>query len=167
MQTVQKLQPNYRLQRVAFTAEMLSRIENEHDFLNRIIFTDEAKFHVSNKVNISTTAEFLAQIKPHAVQEVERNSPKINGRGFPIAWPPRSPDLTPLDYFFWGYVKHKVYSREIRGAEDFRASINAAIATVTTEIPQRTWLELDYPLDILRATKGDHVEVHRFFNKNL
>ena len=27
------------------------------------------------------------------------------GRGGPISWPPRSPDLTPLDFFFWGYVK--------------------------------------------------------------
>ena len=24
------------------------------------------------------------------------------GRDGPIAWPPRSPDLTPLDFFFWG-----------------------------------------------------------------
>jgi len=24
------------------------------------------------------------------------------GRGGPVAWPPRSPDLTPLDYYLWG-----------------------------------------------------------------
>jgi len=24
-------------------------------------------------------------------------------------WPPRSPDLTPLDYFLWGYLKGRVY----------------------------------------------------------
>lgn len=27
------------------------------------------------------------------------------GRSGPIAWPPRSPDLTPLDFFFWGHKK--------------------------------------------------------------
>ncbi|GBM71395.1 hypothetical protein AVEN_248594-1 [Araneus ventricosus] len=54
----------------------------------------------------------------------------------------------------------KVYSREIRDVEDLRTSIAAAIATVTKEMLQRTWLELDYQLDILRATKGAHVEVH-------
>ncbi|GBO45020.1 hypothetical protein AVEN_201354-1 [Araneus ventricosus] len=43
---------------------MLSRIENEHDFLNHIIFSDEATFHVGNKVNISTTAEYGAQKIP-------------------------------------------------------------------------------------------------------
>jgi hypothetical protein len=25
-------------------------------------------------------------------------------------WPPRSPDLTPMDFFFWGYLKSKVYT---------------------------------------------------------
>jgi hypothetical protein len=31
------------------------------------------------------------------------------GNGAPIAWPPRSPDLTTLDLFVWGYVKNLVY----------------------------------------------------------
>lgn len=26
-----------------------------------------------------------------------------------IRWPPRSPDLTPLDFFLWGYLKENVY----------------------------------------------------------
>ncbi|KYN15063.1 hypothetical protein ALC57_12726 [Trachymyrmex cornetzi] len=28
-----------------------------------------------------------------------------------IEWPARSPDLTPLDYFLWGYLKSKVYAQ--------------------------------------------------------
>jgi hypothetical protein len=31
------------------------------------------------------------------------------GRAVPIAWPPRSPDLTPLDFFLWGFVKDRVF----------------------------------------------------------
>lgn len=31
------------------------------------------------------------------------------GRNGHIAWPPRSPDLTPLDYFLWGALKQRVY----------------------------------------------------------
>lgn len=31
------------------------------------------------------------------------------GRLGPIEWPPRSPDLTPLDYFLWGFLKDKVF----------------------------------------------------------
>ena len=26
-----------------------------------------------------------------------------------INWPPRSPDLTPCDFFLWGYLKSRVY----------------------------------------------------------
>ncbi|CAK1581022.1 unnamed protein product [Parnassius mnemosyne] len=29
----------------------------------------------------------------------------------PIRWPARSPYLTPLDYFLWGTMKHRVYSQ--------------------------------------------------------
>ena len=36
----------------------------------------------------------------------------------PIKWPPRSPDLTPLDFFLWGQLKTLVYSTPIRGPED-------------------------------------------------
>lgn len=32
------------------------------------------------------------------------------GRGGPIAWPARSPDLNPLDYYLWGHLKQYVYS---------------------------------------------------------
>lgn len=31
------------------------------------------------------------------------------GRHGTIFWPPRSPDLTPLDFFLWGYLKDKVF----------------------------------------------------------
>lgn len=31
------------------------------------------------------------------------------GRLGPISWPPRSPDLTPLDFFLWGYLKDRVF----------------------------------------------------------
>lgn len=31
------------------------------------------------------------------------------GRNGPIRWPPRSPDLTPLDFFLWGFLKDRVF----------------------------------------------------------
>ncbi|XP_026828441.1 uncharacterized protein LOC113562655 [Ooceraea biroi] len=32
------------------------------------------------------------------------------GRGGPVGWPARSPDLTPLDFFLWGILKDMVYT---------------------------------------------------------
>lgn len=30
----------------------------------------------------------------------------------PLAWPPRSPDLNPLDFFLWGHITSTIYRRE-------------------------------------------------------
>jgi hypothetical protein len=34
---------------------------------------------------------------------------RIVSRGFDVEWPPRSPDLTPCDFYLWGVVKDMVY----------------------------------------------------------
>ena len=34
----------------------------------------------------------------------------VIGLGHDVEWPPRSPDLTPCDFFLWGYLKNKVFS---------------------------------------------------------
>lgn len=41
----------------------------------------------------------------------ERFGDRRIGTHAPVAWPPRYPDLTPLDFFLWGYMKQKVYVR--------------------------------------------------------
>lgn len=34
---------------------------------------------------------------------------KIISTNGPVRWPARSPDLTPLDFYLWGFVKNEVY----------------------------------------------------------
>ncbi|GFW98498.1 DUF4817 domain-containing protein [Trichonephila clavipes] len=81
------------------------------------------------------------------------------GRDGPIAWPPRSPDLTPLDFFFWGYVKYTVYGTQVNSLEELKQNIQTAVATVDVSMLKRSWMKLEYRLDIIRATKGSHVEI--------
>ena len=52
------------------------------------------------------------------------------GRGGPIAWPPRSPDLTPLDYYIWGHMKTLVYESKV----DSRAALRDRIFAVAEQI---------------------------------
>ncbi|KAJ4451228.1 hypothetical protein ANN_02688 [Periplaneta americana] len=47
------------------------------------------------------------------------------GRGGPIAWPPRSPDLNPIDFYLWGYLKSLVYSSPVPDMESLRNRIVA------------------------------------------
>jgi hypothetical protein len=48
---------------------------------------------------------------PHYLGEVReyldtRFPGRLIGRAALIAWPPRSPDLTPLEFFLWGFDNH-------------------------------------------------------------
>lgn len=82
------------------------------------------------------------------------------GRGGPTPWPPRSPDMTPLDFFLWGFVKDKVYRTPVTDIVDLRGRIYDAIELVTPEMLSRVWQEIEYRLDIARATNGAHIEMH-------
>ena len=81
------------------------------------------------------------------------------GRDGPTPWPPRSPDITPpLDFLLWGRVKDKVFSTPVPDITNLKARITDAFATITEDMLGNTWREIDYRLDVLRATKGAHVE---------
>ena len=82
------------------------------------------------------------------------------GRNGPTPWPPRSPDITPLDFFLWGYVKDRVQRTPVRDVETLQSRVIEVLATVNEEMLENTWHEIEYRLDILRARNGAHVEVY-------
>ena len=43
---------------------------------------------------------------------------------------------------------------------NLKANITEAFATITEYMLENTWREIDYRLDVLRATKGAHVEMY-------
>ncbi|KAJ8724058.1 hypothetical protein PYW07_008038 [Mythimna separata] len=55
------------------------------------------------------------------------------GRGGPIPWPPRSADLTPLDFFLWGRIKSLVYVNEATSVNDLKHKIELAFVKVKSE----------------------------------
>ncbi|KAJ9587544.1 hypothetical protein L9F63_019024 [Diploptera punctata] len=63
------------------------------------------------------------------------------GRGGPIGWPPRSPDITPLEFFLWVYVKDRVFATPVQDLHDLRTCILDTIATAPINILDRTWQE--------------------------
>ena len=82
------------------------------------------------------------------------------GRDGPIPWPPRSPDLSPLDFCLWGYFKNIVYAEKIRNIQHLQDRITSAIETVTRDITQKTWQEIEFRLDVSRATNDAHIEMY-------
>jgi len=55
------------------------------------------------------------------------------GRGGPIVWQARSPDLNVLDYFVWGYVKAAVEHKRDGIQNEVRDEIIAAFQTITSD----------------------------------
>eukprot|EP00102_Acyrthosiphon_pisum_P006741 XP_003240351.1 PREDICTED: uncharacterized protein LOC100573963 [Acyrthosiphon pisum] len=51
----------------------------------------------------------------------------------PIEWPPRSPDLTPLDFFLWGHLKTIVYADPPINLQHLKDKITAACNQLTDE----------------------------------
>jgi hypothetical protein len=52
------------------------------------------------------------------------------GGGSTINWPPRSPDLTPLDFCLWGWMKSEVYRRKVDTWDELLDRIMDAIARI-------------------------------------
>lgn len=50
---------------------------------------------------------------------------RIIGIGFDKEWPPRSPDLTPCDFFLWGHLKNQVYKTPPPTLEILRDRVEA------------------------------------------
>jgi len=73
--------------------------------------------------------------------------------------PPRSPDATPCDFFLWGYVKGQVYVPPVPASiPELKVRIRTAIDTITADMLQTVWNELDYRVDVCRITNGAHIE---------
>ena len=53
------------------------------------------------------------------------------GRGSHIAWPPRSPDLTSLDFYLWGHLKSLVHETPIQLKQDLIVRIVEASARIS------------------------------------
>lgn len=184
--------------RLLFSEWLLSVIDEEPDFLNRVYWSDEAWFHLSGHVNSQNTRTWSSE-NPHKFIESPLHSKKIGvwaamspnriffcffdqtvnsvvyksfidqfvqtltDQELNYAWfqqdnatahtsnssmqllresfgerliskglfPPRSPDLTPLDFYLWGSLKETVFSDNPKTLEALRANIENGIRNVS------------------------------------
>lgn len=50
-----------------------------------------------------------------------------------LEWPARSPDLSPCDFYLWGYLKSRVYVNHPRSLLDLKANIREEIANLPAD----------------------------------
>ena len=76
-----------------------------------------------------------------------------------LHWLLRSPDLTPCDFFLWGYVKDLVYVPPLpKSVDDLKTRITEALKTINPDMLVRVWQEMEYRFDVCRVTKGSFIE---------
>ncbi|XP_064469579.1 uncharacterized protein LOC135384303 [Ornithodoros turicata] len=127
--------------------------QNYLTMLQREFLPELASLHMQKEVCI-----FMQDgAPPHLATETFPG--RWMGRGSPtMPWPARSPDLTPCDFFLWGYVKSKVYSGQVSSLQQLKARIENAIRSLDIEILTRVFVEYRKRLQKCIDRRGHHIE---------
>ncbi|CAH1985567.1 unnamed protein product [Acanthoscelides obtectus] len=74
-----------------------------------------------------------------------------------VPWPPRSCDLTPLDFFLWGYLKSKVYVNKPATLQELKNNIIAEINSIEPTMLQNFIENFDHRVDVCKSSRGEHL----------
>ncbi|GFV37607.1 transposable element Tc3 transposase [Trichonephila clavipes] len=81
-------------------------------------------------------------------------SDRLISRLGPVNWPPTSWDLTPLDYFLWGYVKSLVYVDKPQTLDHLEDNIRRVIADIRPQMLEKVIENWTSRLDYIQASHG-------------
>jgi len=233
---VQQLLPTDYERRITFVAHMMVRLDDQPNFLEKIMWTDEARFHNNGTVNHHNN-HYWSDKNPHWLNESNRQvrwgvnvwcgimndslvgpyffENNLNGtaylnflknelpllfedisldqrlnmiwqhdgapahntlavrtflndifgdkwigtQGSTILWPPRSPDMTVLDFYFWGYLKNEVYKEESNNINDLKSRITEICKKIPASILKKaTTSEVIKRLALCLDVDGHHFE---------
>lgn len=82
---------------------------------------------------------------------------KVISRNGPVNWPPRSCDLTPLDYFLWGYVKSLVYATKPATIDALETEIERVIAEIRPQMLEKVIENWTDRMRFVTRSRGGHM----------
>ena len=225
--------------RLEFCETWQRRLLEDPLFHQKIVWSNEAKFHINGSVNTHNCA-FVSEENPNNPSEYTVNSPSVNvwgalwneevigpvflettvtsenylqllnkyvypyivsqfsahdlifqqdgtrpyftkevredlnkhlpkkwiGRRGPIEWPPKSQDLTPMNFFLWGYLKNQVYNKKVyvkklRTVEDLKIRIQEEFngIRVNKELIKRVTKSVNDRITACINANGDSFEI--------
>jgi len=71
---------------------------------------------------------------------------------------PRSPNLTPPDYFLWGYLKGRVYRNKPRTIDALKANVTEEIQAVTADVLARNFQNIARRVQSCLDANGGHFQ---------
>lgn len=101
---------------------------------------------------------FTAAVREH----LNENFPeRWIGRGGFVQWPPRSPDLNPMDFFFWGHLKSLVYKEPVNNREELRQRIiqNCEVIKQKEGLFARIRWNFQKRINLCIEMEGQHFEI--------
>ncbi|GFT25197.1 putative transposable element [Trichonephila clavipes] len=149
----------------------------ERDFYKRILFSDEVHFWLNGYVN-KQNCRIWSEANPQVYVETPLHQEKLTAwcalwaaratidllkdtfgdhlisRFGHVNWPARSCDLTPLDYFLWGYVKSLVYADKPQTLDHLEDNIRRVIADIRPQMLEKVIENWTSRLDYIRASRG-------------
>ncbi|GFY30571.1 DUF4817 domain-containing protein [Trichonephila clavipes] len=155
----------------------LSRYGMEERFAFRFPVTPSIIINVTvngDRYRAMITNFFIAELNNHDVQELwfqqdgatchtaraiidllkDTFGDRLISRFGPVNWPPRSCDLTPLDYFLWGYIKSLVYADKPQTLDHLEDNIRRVIADIRLQMLEKFIENWTSRLDYIRASRG-------------
>ncbi len=73
-------------------------------------------------------------------------------------WLPHNPDIIPLDFFLWGYLKNCVYMTAPRNFEELKGNIAWEIENIDRKTLRHVFLNLMKRCLICKANSGGHFQ---------
>ena len=83
---------------------------------------------------------------------------KLISRRGDINWPSRSPDLTPMDFFLWGFLKSKVYVNKPTSLAQLKQNIRHEMEAITERTCQAVIRNFSVRLNECRKREGKHLD---------
>ncbi|GFW05394.1 uncharacterized protein TNCV_3359131 [Trichonephila clavipes] len=83
---------------------------------------------------------------------------KIVSRRCRYPWPPRSPDLTPADFWLWGYLKSRVYLSGPSSLSELKDVIRREVSSIHPDMLHSAVAGFVTRLECLLPCGGGHVE---------
>jgi hypothetical protein len=80
---------------------------------------------------------------------------RIISRGL---WPSRSPDLSPPDFFLWGYLKDRVYENSPQNIQQLKANIAAEIQLISPALLQAVSASVLTRANLCKLANGSHFQ---------
>ena len=82
---------------------------------------------------------------------------KLISRNGTVNWPPRSCDLTPLDYFLWGYVKSLVYADKPATIDALEDNIVRVIRDIRPALLEKVTQNWTSRMRFVKNSRGGHM----------